>query len=224
MGHRTDGPAGWSQNRTWSRLSRQCSMGTGRSEAWAIGMVRQSAFGLLGLTLLVCFQCDASSRDGGQPARLAEQQLLGAWRLVAIEFAGPGKETIDPFYQAGSSGMIIYDPSGWMSVQISAPNRRSWEVPPVRVPMAAGTSDRLKAKAFDTYYAYIGTWHYDAATSVMTHHLKWSLVPAEAALSYDQIVTLENGRLVFTTRSGSAGVQTVRKKIWERVSAGNQGM
>ena len=171
---------------------------------------------LLWLSCLGPFPCDAGPRDGTriQPSR---QQLIGAWRLVAIEYSGPQGQAVDPFYQTGSSGIIIYDSSGWMSVQISAPNRPNWEVPAVRIPRAAQRDGALKAKAFDTYYSYYGTWDFDAAASVMTHHVKSSVIPAETGLDYAQTVTLEDGHLIFTARSGSPGMETVRRKVWERL-------
>jgi len=75
----------------------------------------------------------------------------------------------------------------------------------------------LKAEAFDTYYSYYGTWDFDAATSVVTHHVKSSIIPAETGLDYAQTATLEGGHLIFTVRSGSPGTETVRKKVWERL-------
>jgi hypothetical protein len=172
---------------------------------------------LLELSCLRSSPCEAGPQHEGR--RSAErQQLIGAWRLAAIEYSGPHGETVDPYYQAGSSGIIIYDSSGWMSVQITAQNRRKWEVPAVRVPRPAEEEDAAsKAEAFDTYYSYYGTWDYDAATSVVTHHVKSSIIPAETGLDYAQTVTLEGGHLIFTVRSGSPGTETVRKKIWERL-------
>jgi chorismate-pyruvate lyase len=145
------------------------------------------------------------------------ERLVGAWRLVAIDYRGPHGETIDPFYQDGSSGLIVYDSSGWMSVQIGAPRRRGPQIPAVRVPEDRG-SGRLTAQAFDTYYSYYGTWDYDAATSTVTHHLESSLIPAEAGMSYAQTAALEGGRLVLTVRAGDPGRETVRRKVWERVA------
>lgn len=151
------------------------------------------------------------------PSPLREQ-LVGAWRLVAIEYRGPRGEDTDPFYQAGSSGIIVYDASGWMSVQIDAPSRRGWEIPSARISPPASTAQTLlKAQAVDSYYSYYGTWDYDAASSVVTHHVKASVIPAEAGLNYAQSVTLEEGRLVMTVSSGSPGAQTVRKKVWQRL-------
>jgi hypothetical protein len=145
------------------------------------------------------------------------RQLIGAWRLVAVEYSGPGGTTDDPYYQPGSSGILIYDPSGWMSVQITAPNRRTFEAPTVRTPSARGENALLKAEAFDTYYSYYGTWDYDAANSAVTHHVKSSVIPAETGLDYTQTVALEGARLIFTGQSGTGGERTVRKKLWERI-------
>jgi hypothetical protein len=172
--------------------------------------------------LLLAFSCLRSSPcqagpHGGRRSEGARQQLIGAWRLAAIEYSGPRGETVDPYYQAGSSGIIIYDSSGWMSVQITAQNRPKLEVPAVRLPHPAAADEALKAEAFDTYYSYYGTWDYDAATAVVTHHVKSSIIPAETGLDYAQTVTLEGKRLILTVRSGNPGTETVRKKVWERL-------
>lgn len=173
--------------------------------------------------LLLWLPCARTSpgeagRHDGTRSEGVRRQLIGAWRLASIEFRGPHGETLDPYYQAGSSGILIYDSSGWMSVQITAPDRRKWDAPAVRIPRPAREDDAaLKAEAFDTYYSYFGTWDYDADTSVVTHHVKSSIIPAEMDLDYAQTITWEGGRLIFTVRSGGPGMQTVRRKIWVRL-------
>jgi Lipocalin-like domain len=178
------------------------------------------------LLWLICWcvpLCQAATADRVVPPHLTRQQLIGAWRLVSIEFSGQSGPVVDPFYQADSVGIIVYDSSGWMSVQIAAPQRRAWKVPASRLPPAAGAHEtQLKAAAFDTYYAYFGTWDYDEATSVVTHHVKSSLLPAETGLNYAQRVTLEGGRLIFTGRDGKDGKETIRRKVWERSSSVTQ--
>jgi Lipocalin-like domain len=150
--------------------------------------------------------------------RLTRDGVVGVWRLVRIEYSGPHGTTLDPFYQAGSTGLLIYDSSGWMSVDIVAPDRRSFEVPSQRLsPDEDGKLAALKAAAFDGYYAYDGTWDFDAETSELVHHVIRSLLPAESGLTYTQKVSLEGGRLVFSNRSGAKGEETLRRKIWERV-------
>jgi len=163
-------------------------------------------------------QAASTARDGAQ--HLMRQQLVGAWRLVSIEYSGPLGPIVDPFYQADSTGIIVYDSSGWMSVHIAAPHRQAWDVPASRLSSAAAGQDvQLKAAAFDTYYAYFGTWDLDETASVVNHHVKSSLIPAETGLNYSQKVTLESGRLIFTTRDGKKGEETIRRKVWERILA-----
>ncbi|MGD0492872.1 MAG: lipocalin-like domain-containing protein [Steroidobacteraceae bacterium] len=158
------------------------------------------------------------SSHAAAPERLTRDGLLGVWRLVRIEYSGPHGSTVDPFYQAGSSGLLIYDVSGWMSVDIAAPGRRAFEVPGQRLsPDADGNLAAMKAAAFDGYYAYDGTWEFDAATSELIHHVVRSLLPAENGVTYTQKVSLEGGRLIFSNRSGANGEETLRRKIWERV-------
>lgn len=86
---------------------------------------------------------------------------------------------------------MIYDASGWMSVQIAGQPRPTMEVPGSR-PTLNGVPEvaQLKAAVLDTYYAYGGTWEYDEATSKVTHHVESSLIPGEAGLSHSQTVTL----------------------------------
>ena len=183
-------------------------------------------FGLLWLICvcaLVCVcapLCRAAPPDPGTPP-LTAQQLIGTWRLLSIDYSGPRGPIVDPFYQAESSGVLIYEPSGWMSVHILAPHRQAWGVPESRLPTVAVPQDApLKAAAFDSYYAYFGTWDFDAATSVVTHHVKASLIPAETGMDYTQTVTLEGGHLIHTVRSGIKGKETVRRKVWQRIEGG----
>ncbi len=152
------------------------------------------------------------------PKTLTRDELIGVWRLVRIDYSGPHGSTVDPFYQSGSSGLLIYDRSGWMSVDIEAPHRTRFEVPGRRIGAQVGKRlARLKVSAFDSYYSYHGTWDFNAATGELAHHVAASLLPAESGKTYVQSVTLAGGDLVFTNRSGARGRETVRRKIWERV-------
>jgi len=143
-------------------------------------------------------------------------QLIGAWRLVSIEVTGARGLIADPFYQADSVGLIIYDPSGWMSVQISAPHRQVWEVPASRSVAQLAQDAPLKSAAFDTYYAYFGTWTLDEKASVVTHHVTASLIPAETGRDYGQTIALAGQQLTFTGKDVINGEPVVRTKKWER--------
>src|SRR5271168_353215 len=95
---------------------------------------RYGIFGLLCSIGLCVPLHPAASADRGDPAHLARQDLIGAWRLLRIEYSGPHGPIVDPFYQSDSTGIIIYDSSGWMSMYIVAPHRQAWEVPASRLP------------------------------------------------------------------------------------------
>jgi hypothetical protein len=159
--------------------------------------------------------------DGSKPAAAPSgtaQPLIGAWRLESIELIGPKGPMNDPFYNEGSSGILIYDPSGWMSVQIVGYPRSALEVPASRPwPVDSAEDARRRAAVLDTYYAYFATWEFDAATSSVTHHIVSSLFPGEAGVSYSQQVTVEGDSLIFTTHRDSAGISLLQKKVWRRI-------
>src|ERR1700736_748300 len=91
-----------------------------------------------------------------QKPHATRQELIGAWRLVSIQIIGPNGPMIDPFYNAGPTGVLVYDPSGWMSVQIAGQHRPSMEAPASR-PARPHTAEiaQLEAAVLDTYYAYV---------------------------------------------------------------------
>lgn len=144
------------------------------------------------------------------------QQLIGSWRLVSIEVSGPAGPLTDPFYQAESVGLIIYDESGWMSVQIAAPHRQGWPPANSRSAQQSARDPRLKAVAFDSYYAYFGTWDLDHAHSVVTHRVTASLIPAETGAIYSQTVAIDGSHMTLTSVEVIKGVRIVRRKLWER--------
>jgi hypothetical protein len=130
----------------------------------------------------------------------------------------------DPFYNADPTGILLYQASGWMSVQIVGQPRPAMEAEASRPPHAETAEDaQLKAAVLDTYYAYFGTWDYDEATSMVTHHIKSSLIPGESGMSYTQTVALEGANLIFTSRHEVAGVATVQKKVWRRITGPKGG-
>ena len=179
-------------------------------------MTFSGKYALIVAGLAVATLCAA---DGSAP-RTSPQDLIGAWRLVNIEVDGPAGREVDPFYGSGSRGLVIYDKSGWFSVQIEGAGRTVIEVPSVR-PAAeqSATTTRLKSAVLDSYYAYYGTWSFDAATSTVTHHAKGALYPGEDEATYVQHVEIVGRRMSFSRTQNVAGHVTVQTKRWERVNA-----
>ena len=91
------------------------------------------------------------------------KKLIGAWRLVSVE----GTDATFHFAYDHPTGIITYDRSGWMSVQIDVKGARK---PFVNGP-AFGTAEE-KAAAFDNYIAYYGTYTLDLKAGTITHHLE----------------------------------------------------
>jgi len=176
--------------------------------------------------LIVCFNavlCQAAPPERRAAPHTTRQALVGAWRLQSIEILGPKGSRPDPFYNADSSGLIMYDPSGWMSVQIVGQPRPAMDAPASRPTPAAGTrvaprAAQRKAAVLDTYYAYFGTWEFDEATSTVTHSVMASLIPGETGLRYSQTATLDGERLIFTVHQETPEGAVVRKKVWKRIS------
>jgi hypothetical protein len=109
-----------------------------------------------------------------QPAGSVADGLVGTWRLVSVETKRPNGELIYPFYGKHPDGLLIYDRSGCMSVQIVSD-------PKPTVPLTSSRESFLaappkeKVTAVDGYYAYFGTWTVDPSGSTVTHHIQQSL-------------------------------------------------
>src|SRR5689334_4322916 len=132
------------------------------------------------LVLMMLVASALCAADAGSGRRTTRQDLVGAWRLVDIDVEGPAGREADPFYGSGSRGLLIYEASGWFSVQIEGSGRPAMQIPSVRPALDQSDSTaRLKATVLDSYYAYYGTWSFDSATSTVTHHAKGALYPVE---------------------------------------------
>jgi hypothetical protein len=151
--------------------------------------------------------------------RAIAEALAGSWRLVSVETIRANGEVIYPFYGKHPKGLLMYDRSGWMSVQIVSD-------PAPTVPSVSSREEflqapaREKAAAIDGFYAYYGTWTVDEAGATVTHHIKESLYPAERDTDGTRQLTLEGNRLTLVAHAHEMGEDHERKLVWERVEAG----
>jgi hypothetical protein len=172
---------------------------------------------LRGLVLIVCSAFLANPLySQAKPAAASRDQLVGAWRLVSIETVRPNGEVIFPFYGKHPEGLIMYDGSGWISVQIvSDPAPKAPAASSRESVLAAAPAE--KARAFDGYYAYYGTWTFDAANSTVTHHIQQSLTPGERGEDAVRHFVLDGDRLILTAKTHEMGEDHERKLVWQRV-------
>lgn len=119
--------------------------------------------------------------------------LLGAWSLVSAEtLRENGPST--PAFGARISGLLIYDRSGEMSLQIVG-ERPS--VGDVETYQALTPEDRMVF--LDTYYAYFGLFEVDEAAHVVTHRVRGSLRPNELGINYRRQFGIDGDRLTLAS-------------------------
>lgn len=149
-------------------------------------------------------------------AKPPQQEFVGAWRLVSVETVRPNGQVIYPFYGKHPQGLIVYDASGWMSVQIVSD-------PAPTLPSASSREEMLqapsaeKSAAFDGYYAYYGTWTINESKGTITHHIKQSLFPSERGEEGVRHFELDGDRLTLTAKAHEMGEEHERKLVWERL-------
>jgi hypothetical protein len=165
------------------------------------------------LVLLICavvLGAGCVARHGGMstpsgPAR----ELVGAWRLVSWEARADG-QVRHPF-GAEARGILIYTSSGRMSVFLSQTNR-----PPfAQADAKAGTLEE-KAAAFDSCFAYAGTFH--AVAGRVIHRLEHCTFPNWAGSEQLRLLQLSGDRLVLETPPlPMDGRAAVSRLTWERI-------
>ena len=106
-----------------------------------------------------------SEQGNGEGAR----RLHGAWRYLGS--MTDGKPT--PGRGANPKGIIYYDPSGTMVVQV-APDKERGKAG------SAPTPDEAQA-ALAGYIAYFGTYTVDEKAATVTHHRQASVQPGDVA-------------------------------------------
>jgi hypothetical protein len=142
------------------------------------------------------------------------KKFVGAWRLVSIE----GTDATFHFAYDHPTGVLIYDRSGWMSVQIDAKGARK-----PFVNGAAGGTDEEKAYAFDNYIAYYGPYTVDLKAQTVTHHLEDATPPNWRGVNNVRWFEFQgNDRLLLIPREDGKGGVIERKNatfklLWERI-------
>jgi hypothetical protein len=165
--------------------------------------------------LLILF-CLASTSAAPHPDELSKK-FVGAWRLVSIEGNPSGRTNV---YDR-PTGLLMYDPSGRISVQIVVRADRK-PFAPFSKGLLSATAEE-KAAAFDSYAAYFGTYTFDAKAGTVTHHLEDNLVPGRRGT--DNVRWFEfqgdDRLLLIPIEDGKGGVLARKdasyKLFWERI-------
>jgi len=144
------------------------------------------------------------------------EQLVGAWRLISVETKRPNGDTIYPFYGKHPEGLLIYDGSGWMSVQIVSDPKPSVPTVSSREAFSKATPTE-KVAAIDGFYGYYGTWSVDPSASTVTHHIRQSLYPGERGEDGVRRLLLVGNRLILSAETHEMVETHERILVWERI-------
>jgi hypothetical protein len=123
-----------------------------------------------------------------QQASDVAQRFFGAWRYVGTTFDGKLREDRGD----NPPGIIIYDPSGHMAVQIV----------PVREQRAAAPMSK--------FLAYFGTYSIDERAKTVTHYRVGDLRP-DGELEAVRQYRFEGDRLILRP------VDSTQEILWERI-------
>jgi hypothetical protein len=160
--------------------------------------------------MLLCLAVAAVGQGTGQ----LQKKIVGAWRLVSVEGELPG---VRGFYDH-PTGLIVYDASGTMSVQIANRGARK----KFARGLAAGT-EAERARAFSSYFSYYGTYAVDDAAWTVTHDVEDSSYPDLRGRKEVRWVEFQGeDRMVLMPLEDGKGGTVARKDatyrlMWERV-------
>ena len=142
-------------------------------------------------------------------------QLIGAWKLVSyVEKPVDGSA---PFYPMSEQpmGIIMYTPDGYMSAQLSKPDR----TPFASGDWFKGTDEDYRQEA-STYIAYTGPFHVDEEKQTLTHSMFISLFPNWIGQTQPRVVKIEGNTLHLSTAAPiTSGGKVVNSYLkWERAT------
>jgi len=148
----------------------------------------------------------------GSAAPVTSTPLVGAWSLIdAVTIEPDGRSRPWNGWGPSSIGLILYEPTGLMAVQIAGPrSRQPHETEFSKLP-ADQRLDYLR-----TYYAYFGRYTFDAAQSIVTHVISSSLDPSEIGDTYRRKVDLHGDMVTLTTLDPNGPHSVLR---WRRVAS-----
>jgi hypothetical protein len=131
-----------------------------------------------------------------------KDRVVGTWKIISWESLRPNGQILNIWMGLHPTGLIIYQPNGYMAVQLMADPRPTFAQNPGTT---APPYDEFR-NAFYGYYAYWGTYTINDAGNGVVHDVQGSERPGEVGLKYSRAVSIDGTKLVITTPSYKAGV------------------
>ena len=140
---------------------------------------------------------------------MAEDQIVGAWRLVSFELRNASGQVTYPF-DPDARGYIMYTSEGFMSVAFMSADR-----PKFHSEDPQGGSPEEKALATDTYFSYCG--RYEIKGDKVIHKIEISLFPNWVGADQERTFEFDGNRLTLSTSPFLVqGLQQTAHLVWER--------
>ncbi|GAC1670991.1 MAG: lipocalin-like domain-containing protein [Candidatus Acidiferrum sp.] len=141
------------------------------------------------------------------------EQLVGTWILVSLNNVREDGSRFSPV-GAAPKGILVYDASGHMSVQIMGSERTKFAAGN----FLEGTGEENKAAVHGTI-SYFGTYTIDEANHIVTHHIERSLFPNWDGTDQRRMFTLVGDELTLTTPPVIfPGGSSVGHLVWQRAN------
>jgi hypothetical protein len=143
---------------------------------------------------------------------VSKEQFYGAWKLISYQFRGESGQVHQPF-GADASGVIMYDASGMMSVQIIRNDRMGF----ASGDMFDATLEELKS-VYEGINSYFGTFSVDEAEKTVTHHVIAASLPSRHASDQVRHYEFSGNRLTLKAPGRFLMGQTMTGVlVWERI-------
>ncbi len=138
--------------------------------------------------------------------------VAGTWKLISYETVTPAGVKTYPLGE-DAIGLLIYQPSGRMSVQFMRRDRPKFKSGDAW----GGTLEEEKA-AFEGFFSYAGRYTLDAKREVVTHHIEIASAPNYVGTDVERSFSISGNRVILTTPQRQlAGQTSTSRLIWERV-------
>ena len=179
-------------------------------------MAKRKAFGVGACFLVLSIWIFGFSTQVGAQSVLGK--VIGTWKLISVETVLLNGEVSFAWMGKNPLGLIIYDQTGYMSVQLMRDPRPTFSSGSLTHRDAS--PEEIKG-AYLGYYAYFGTYEVNEAEGVIIHNVKGSLWPQEVDTDYKRFFKLSENRIVLSTPPRlREGQQSFNRLTFERVAKG----
>ena len=148
--------------------------------------------------------------------------VAGTWRLLGVETQWPDGKTDTGWMGDRPTGLLIYDLSGWMSVQMMRDPRPTWA--PGHGPFGLEFLLEECVDGVRGYYAYFGTYKVVAAENAIEHQVVGSAWPIEVGVTYTRFVMIDGDLLSLKTPPTplSDGRVIINRLLWHRMKSSEE--